>query len=67
MKCNAVLSGKVNRKGRPSVEWYKGEIPQYYCYGYIDNMTDELLPECKQCNKHIDQAQEDFESWNRRS
>ena len=40
MECRAKESGKVSRRGQPSIEWYKDGKPQYYCYGYIDKMTD---------------------------
>lgn len=63
MACNAKESGKVSRRGRPSVEWYKDCKPQYYCYGYIDKMTDELLPECKECRRHVSKAQDDLDAW----
>ena len=63
--CKAVLNGKVKHKGKPSLEWYMGSHPQYYCYGYIDKMTDELLPECKNCLRHVNNAQNDLEQYNR--
>lgn len=47
----------------PSREWEKDGKPQYYCHGWIDKMTDELLPECKACNNHVSRAQEDLENW----
>ena len=34
-----------------------------YCYGYIDKMTDELLPECKECRSHTSKAQDDLDAW----
>lgn len=61
MGCRAVATEKVQRKGRASLEFYKDGKPQYYCYGYIDMMYDETLPECKECKKYIDRALEDFE------
>ena len=57
MACKATESGKVSRRGQPSIEWYKDGKPQYYCYGYIDKMTDELLPECKECRSYRVRAQ----------
>ena len=56
MACKAKERDKVSRRGEPSIEWYKDEKPQYYCYGYIDKMTDELLPECKECRSHASKA-----------
>lgn len=67
MACKAKESGKVVNRGTPSVEWYKNGKPQYYCYGYIDARTDDVLPECKRCPDHVNRAQEDLEDWNRRT
>nr|DAY83256.1 MAG TPA: His-Me finger endonuclease beta4-alpha2 domain [Caudoviricetes sp.] len=67
MVCRAKESGKVIRRGKPSIEWYKNGKPQYYCCGYIDARTDEALPECKECRQHVDKAQDDLEAWNRRA
>lgn len=67
MACRAKESGKAIRRGKPSIEWYKDGKPQYYCYGYIDTMTDDVLPECKKCRNHVDKAQDDLEAWNRRT
>ena len=67
MACRAKESGKVSRRGQPSIEWYKNGKPQYYCYGYIDKMTDELLPECKECQSHVYKAQDDSDKYNCRS
>ena len=67
MACKAKESGKVSSRGEPSIEWHKDGKPQYYCYGYIDKMTDELLPECKECRSHVSKAQDDLDKYNRRS
>ena len=67
MACKAKDVGKVSRRGEPSVEWHKEGKPQYYCYGYIDKMTDELLPECKECRRHVYKAQDSLNEYNRRS
>ena len=66
MACKAKSSGKVSRRGQPSIEWYRGGKPQYYCYGYIDKMTDDLLLECNECRSHVRKAQYDLDAWNRR-
>ena len=63
MACKAKENGRVARRGKPSIEWFKDEKPQYYCYGYIDKMTDELLSECKKCQNHVDKAQDDLDEW----
>ena len=64
MACKATESGKVSRRGQPSIEWYKDGKPQYYCYGYIDKMTDELLVECKECRSHVYKAQGELDKYN---
>lgn len=61
--CEAKRIGEVKRRGRPSIEWYKNGVPQYYCYGYIDCSTDELLEVCRKCADYVDHAQEDFDAW----
>lgn len=37
------------KRGKPSTEFWKDEKPQIYCRGWIDQMTDEALEECKRC------------------
>ena len=66
MACRAKENDKVLRRGEPSIEWYKDGKPQYYCYGYIEKMSDELLPECKECRSHVSKAQDDLDEYNRR-
>ncbi len=61
MNCKAVATGKVKCKGKASLEFYKDGKPRYYCYGYIDKMTDDIIPECRECRKHVDHVMEDFE------
>lgn len=61
--CKAVKQRIVDRRGRPSIEWHKDGVPQYYCYGYADPMTDELLEVCQSCIDHVNHAEEDFEIW----
>lgn len=62
--CKAAKQGIVKQRGKPSIEWHKDGIPQYYCYGYIDMMTDELLEVCRNCIDHVDRAQEDMDKRN---
>lgn len=54
----------IKERGKASIEWYdnKGK-PQYYCYGYIDKMTDELIDECKNCKNNVNKAQEDLDNY----
>ena len=63
MACKAKDAGKVLRCGKSSVEWYKDGKSHYYCYGYIDKMTDELLSECKECRSYVSKAQDDLDAW----
>lgn len=61
--CKAKQKGIVKRRGKPTIEFYKDEKPQYYCYGYIDVGTDEPLEDCKRCKDFVDHAQEDLERY----
>ena len=63
MACAAVAKGIVKRKGKPSIEWYKDGKPQYYCYGYMDMMTECPIKECIECNKYWAQSQKDIEKY----
>lgn len=63
-QCELVRTGQIKQKGKASIEWYTEDTkPQYYCLGYTDSMTDELLPECKRCKKYVDKAQSDLEMY----
>lgn len=56
---------KLNKRGKPSVEWHdKDGKPQYYCCGYINLMTDEPLEECQNCRDYVDRSQDDLEEYN---
>lgn len=65
VKC-ILTKTKVKRRGQATIEWYKDGVPQYYCYGHIDKMTDEPFPECKECRDCVGKAQDDLEAWSRR-
>lgn len=61
-KCIAVTNKAVARKGKPSLEFHHRDgRPAYYCQGYVDSMTDELIRECAICENHVTNAQNDFE------
>lgn len=60
MSCKAKSNG-VKKRGKASIEFYKDGKPQYYCYGYIDKETDELIDECRECPEHVYKAQEDLD------
>ncbi len=61
--CKVKKSGVVPTRGRPSIEWYKDGVPQYYCYGYIDRMTDQLLEVCKDCRDNVIYSQDDLKKY----
>ena len=63
MACKAKERGKVSRRWEMSIEWYKDGKPQYYCYGYLDKMADEMLPECKECSIFVGKAQDDMDKF----
>lgn len=61
--CRAKQLGLAPRRGRPTVEWMKGNVPQYYCYGWKDLMTDIPFRVCRECPDYVDKAQKDLETW----
>ncbi len=61
--CKAKKSGMVPSRGRPSIEWHKDGVPPYYCYGYIDRMTDQLLEICKDCRDNVIYSQDDLKKY----
>lgn len=64
--CAAKKNGEVPTRGNPSIEWYKDGVPQYYCYGYVDKMTGNLLETCRNCRDNVLYAQLDLDEWNKR-
>lgn len=62
-KCMIVTNGIANKKGKPSIEFYKNGKPQYYCCGYENKMTDEPYKECIECPRWVlgEQCAKDFE------
>lgn len=62
-KVKCILRKRGLKRGRATVEWYKGEVPQYYCYGRIGNATEEPLLECRNCRDFVGRAQEDLEDY----
>lgn len=61
MSCKAKLRNDIKDRGRPSIEFYYDNKPRYFCYGYIDPMTDELIDECKNCLEQVNKADEVME------
>lgn len=64
-ECKAVEAGIVKTRGNPTIEWYKNDVPQYYCRGWIDLMTDDPLELCRNCNNFVDRAENDLQKWKR--
>lgn len=63
MGCLAKKRPDIKDIGKSSIEFYKDGKPQYYCYGYIDQRTDGLIEECKQCSRKVYKAQEDLDRY----
>jgi hypothetical protein len=62
MSCRAVKNGEVKKKGKSSIEYHDDNGKAvYYCYGYIDYGTEELIETCSKCKKNVIFAQEDLE------
>lgn len=59
----ATVKCALGHRGCPSHEWNDGVKDRIYCLGRIDQMTDELLPECKACPDHVNKAQGDLEAF----
>ena len=59
----AEMAGVILKERYPSHEWNDGVKDRIYCLGRIDQMTDELLPECKACPDHVNKAQGDLEAF----
>ena len=48
--CPAVKRREAKRRSMASIEFYDHDgDPQYYCMGWIDMATDELLETCRNC------------------
>lgn len=59
----ATVKCALGHRGYPSHEWNDCVKDRIYCLGRIDQMTDELLPECKACPDHVNKAQGDLEAF----
>lgn len=63
-KCPAVAKGEVKSRGRASLEYYTTDGKGvYYCIGYIDNQTEELMDTCSECRQNVKYAQEDLDAY----
>jgi hypothetical protein len=66
MSCQAVKNGEVKIKSKASIEYHDNNgKPVYYCYGYIDNGTEDLIETCSKCEKNVIYAQTDLETINK--
>lgn len=61
MSCSAKLRNDIKDRGKPSIEFYWENKPRYFCYGYINQRTDELIEECRNCPEHVYKAGECME------
>lgn len=59
----ATVKCVLGHRGRATHEWNDGEKDRIYCYGWVDKMTDLLLPECLACRDHVSHAQDDLDAW----
>ena len=58
MSCKAKLRPDIKDRGKPSVEFVFEGKPRYFCYGYIDQSTEELIDECRECPENVHRADE---------
>ena len=59
----ATVKCALGKRGRSSHEWNDGQKDHIYCLGWVDQMTDDFLPECKRCPDHVDKAQSDMDAY----
>lgn len=57
MSCKAKLRPDI----KASIEFSFENIPRYFYYGYIDQITDELINECKECSENVNKAEAEGE------
>lgn len=54
----------IRSRGKASIEWHDKEgKPQYYCYGYKDMSTEELIETCRNCEDNVIFAQRDLDQY----
>ena len=58
MSCKAKSRPDIKERGKTSIEFVFNSIPRYFCYGYIDTKTDELIDECRECPENVKRADE---------
>ena len=59
----ATVKCALGKRWRQSHEWNDGKKEPIYCPGWVDLMTDALLPECLACPDFVDKAQDDLEAF----
>lgn len=59
----ATVKCALHLRRKPTHEWNDGERDRIYCRGYINRMTDDLLPECVNCHDCVIHAQNDLDIW----
>ncbi|WP_428739436.1 hypothetical protein [Sulfurimonas sp.] len=67
--CQAVKNGEVKQRSKASIEWYdENNKPQYYCCGYNDASTEELIDSCKNCPDLVcgEKYENDFKDFQKR-
>ena len=58
MSYKAKLRPDIKDRGKPSVEFVFEGKPRYFCYGYIDQSTEELIDECREWKDEHDSKDE---------
>ena len=53
----------LEKRGKPTTEFYVNGKPQVYCEGWLDSLTDEPLEECKQCLDYVNGKQCDIDFY----
>lgn len=61
MSCQAIKNKEVDKKGEVTIEYYEKGKPVYYCYGWNDDTTKDLIETCSKCKKNVIYAQIDLE------
>lgn len=59
----ATVKCPLGKRGYPAHEWNDGKKDRIYCYGRIDFMTYDPLPECVSCPDHVSKAQDDLDAF----
>lgn len=52
-KCRIKEYDPSLKKGKSTIEYNQDGNPQYFCYGYTEASTDELLDVCRNCKNNV--------------